>query len=76
MRDLARGGVDIAECGSVSTQRPSPSHCDTCPSTPLKSLPAPVPHRSTQPCITLGSLNRVPASAGVRAGMSPLPGGR
>ena len=23
-----------------------------------------------------GSLNRVPASAGVRAGMSPLPGGR
>ena len=32
--------------------------------------------RSTQPCIPLGSLNRVPASAGVRAGMSPLPGGR
>jgi len=31
---------------------------------------------STQPCIPLGSLNRVPASAGVRAGMSPLPGGR
>jgi len=23
-----------------------------------------------------GSLNQVPASAGVRAGMSPLPGGR
>jgi len=32
--------------------------------------------RSTQPCIPSGSLNRVPASAGVRAGMSPLPGGR
>ena len=32
--------------------------------------------RSTQPCIPLGSLNRVPASAGVRAGMLPLPGGR
>ena len=32
--------------------------------------------RSTQPCICPGSLNRVPASAGVRAGMSPLPGGR
>ena len=31
--------------------------------------------RSTQPCIPPGSLNRVPASAGVRAGMSPLPGG-
>jgi len=34
------------------------------------------PTRSTQPCILPGSLNRVPASAGVRAGMSPLPGGR
>jgi len=33
-------------------------------------------HRSTQFCIPPGSLNRVPASAGVRAGMSPLPGGR
>ena len=32
--------------------------------------------RSTQPCIPPGSLNRVPASTGVRAGMSPLPGGR
>ena len=32
--------------------------------------------RSTQPCIPPGSLNRVPALAGVRAGMSPLPGGR
>jgi len=30
--------------------------------------------RSTQPCIPPGSLNRVPAAAGVRAGMSPLPG--
>jgi len=34
------------------------------------------PTRSTQPCIPPESLNRVPASAGVRAGMSPLPGGR
>ena len=34
------------------------------------------PTRSTQPCIPLGSLNRVSVSAGVRAGMSPLPGGR
>ena len=32
--------------------------------------------RSTQPCIPPGSLNQVPASAEVRAGMSPLPGGR
>ena len=34
------------------------------------------PTRSTQPCILPGSLNRVPASAKVRAGMSHLPGGR
>jgi len=34
------------------------------------------PTRSTQPCIPTGLLNRVPASAGVRAGMSPLLGGR
>ena len=31
--------------------------------------------RSTQPCIPSWPLNRVPASAGVRAGMSALPGG-
>jgi len=30
----------------------------------------------TQPCIPPGSLNRVPALAGVKAGKSPLPGGR
>jgi len=34
------------------------------------------PTSSTQPCIPPGSLNRVPASAGVKAGMSPLSGGR
>ena len=34
------------------------------------------PTRSIQPCIPPGSLNRVPASPGVQAGMSPLPGGR
>jgi len=31
---------------------------------------------STQPCIPPGSLNRVPALAGVKAGMSPLSGVR
>ena len=31
---------------------------------------------STQPCIPPGSLNLIPASAGKRAGMSSLPGGR
>ena len=34
------------------------------------------PTRSTPPCIPPGALNRVPASAAVKAGMSPLPGGR
>jgi len=34
------------------------------------------PTRSTQPCIPPGSVNRVSASAGVKAGMSPLPDGR
>ena len=34
------------------------------------------PTRSTQPCIPSGPLNRVPASCGVKAGMSALPGGR
>jgi len=32
--------------------------------------------RSTQHSIPSGSLNRVPTSSGVRAGMSPLPDGR
>jgi len=32
------------------------------------------PTRSTQPCIPPGSLNRVPGSAGVKTGMSPLKG--
>jgi len=31
-------------------------------------------HRSTQPCIPSGSLNRVPSSAGVKAVKSPLVG--
>jgi len=44
-------------------------NCATCLQVPLVS-------RSTQPCIPPGSLNRVPASAGIRAGMSALPGGR
>jgi len=34
------------------------------------------PTRSTQSWIPPGSLNRVPASAGVKAGMLALPGGR
>jgi len=42
---------------------------------PPENRPSQTP-MSTQPCIPPGSLNRVPASAGVRAGMSPLPGDR
>jgi len=42
----------------------------------LGKLFAPSVPRSTQPCIPSGSLNRVPASAVVKAGKSPLPGGR
>jgi len=42
----------------------------------LRGMDGPGYCRSTQPCIPPGSLIRVPASAGVRAGMSPLPGGR
>ena len=34
------------------------------------------PTRSVQLCIPPGSLNRVSASAGVKAGMEPLSGGR
>jgi len=33
-------------------------------------------NKPTRPCIPPGLHNRVPASAGVKAGMSPLPGGR
>ena len=50
-------------------------HCDTQPWARAARIFTAVP-RSSQPCIPLGSLNRVPASAGVKAGMSPLPGGR
>jgi len=32
--------------------------------------------KPTRPCIPPGLHNRVSASAGVKAGMSPLPGGR
>jgi len=47
-----------------------------CRVTVLGKLFAPSVPRSTQPCIPSGSLNRVPASAVVKAGKSPLPGGR
>ena len=37
--------------------------------------PTAVP-RSTQPCISLGSLNQVPVSGGVKVVISPVLGGR
>jgi len=56
---------------------------DTQSETISESTPEPVPISKIvpyfevyQPCIPPGSLNRVPASAGVKAGKSPLPGGR
>jgi len=42
----------------------------------LGKLLTPIVPRSTQPCFPSRSLNRVPASAGVKAGKSPLLGGR
>jgi len=42
----------------------------------LGKLFTPIVLRLTQPCIPSGSLNRVPASAGVKAGKSHLPVGR
>jgi len=42
----------------------------------LGKLFTPIVPKLTQPCIPSGSLNRVPASAGVKAGKSLLPGGR
>jgi len=47
-----------------------------CRVTVLGKLFTPIVPRSTQPCIPSGSLNRVPALAGVKAGKSPLAGGR
>jgi len=50
---------------------------DASPVSPAVAIRPGSPYtRSTQPCIPPGSLNRVSASAGVKAGMSPLPGGR
>jgi len=56
--------------------------CPSCrPTNSVKALKAkttasPPTSTSTQPCIPPGSLNQVPASAGVSVEMSPLPGGR
>jgi len=76
----------VVDCGEwfkcVSIEfcvAPDPYLCngnDDCPDGSDEAPAVCSKSRSTQPCIPPGSLNRVPASAGVRAGMSPLPGGR
>ena len=78
--------LSTADHGNTDTRPPVPiqafddQHCFN--SAPLKLRPNGAIQmllllsRSTQPCIPPGSLNRVPASAGVKAGKSPLPGGR
>jgi len=60
--DSLAGGWKGASCPLTRTQRPLSALCGH-----RSSLT-----RSTQPCIPPGSLNRVPASAGVKAGISPV----
>jgi len=66
--------VSVPDSGSEEHGFESQSRC--CQVTVLGKLFAPSVPRSTQPRIPSESLNRVPASAGVKAGKSPLPGGR
>jgi len=66
--------VSVSDSGSE--EHGFESHSRRCRVTVLGKLFAPSVPRSTQPCIPSGSLNRVPASAGEKAGKSPLPGGR
>jgi len=60
--DSLADGWKGASCPLTRTQRPLSAFCGH-----RSSLT-----RSTQPCIPPGSLNRVPASAGVKAGISPV----
>jgi len=66
--------VSVPNSGSEEHGFESQSRC--CRVAVFGKLFAPSVPRSTQPCIPSGSLNRVPASAGVKVGKSPLPGGR
>jgi len=66
--------VSVPDSGSEEHGFESQSR--RCRVTVLGKLFAPSVPESTQPCIPSGLLNRVPASAGVKAGKSPLPGGR
>ena len=68
---------DCTTFGSSVTAAPAPAESRTSDPSAESWLPPPENYHwvNSQPCIRPGSLNRVPASAGVRAGMSPLPGG-
>jgi len=70
------GGRVVSVPDSGSEEHGLESQSRRCRVTVLGKLFAPSVPRSTQPCIPWGSLDRVPASAGVKAGKSPLPGGR
>jgi len=61
---------------SASEEHGFESQSRRCRVAVLGKLFAPSVPRSTLPCIASGSLNRVPALAGVKAGKSPLPGGK
>jgi len=58
--------VSVPDSGSEEHGFESQSRC--CRVAVLGKLFTPIVPRSTQPCIPSGSLNRVPASAGVKAG--------
>jgi len=70
------GGRVVSVPDSGSEKHGFESQSRRCQVTVLGKLFTPIVPRSSQPCIPSGSLNRVPASAGVKAGKSPLPGGR
>jgi len=66
--------VSVPDSGSEEHGFESQSR--RCRVTVLGKLFTPIVPRSIQPCIPSGWLNRVPASAGVKVGKSPLQGGR
>jgi len=70
------GGRVVSVPDSGSEEHGFESQSRRCRVTVLGKLFTPIVRRSTQPCIPSGSLHRVPASAWVKAGKSPLPGGR
>jgi len=58
----------VSVLDSGSEEHEFESHSRRCRVAVLGKLFTPIVPRSTQPCIPSGSLKRVPASAGVKAG--------